>query len=169
MLLNAGDGFEAKLDDVNLTTTDITVATSADSVPDAVGHYNAVIARSVGSRSDYRLKVRTASDGSVAAWLVRRVDGVETVLASAAHPTVAVPTGRTLLIRLRVAGQGTSTLQAKVWVAGTAEPASWWLSATDASASLQGAGSPGLYAYSHGSASGSPVTVYWDALTVRSD
>jgi hypothetical protein len=169
MLLSPGDGFEARLDDVNLTTTDITVATSADSVPDAVGHYNAVIARSVGSRSDYRVKVRTASDGSVTAWLVRRVDGVETVLASAAHPTVDVPTGRTLLIRLRVSGQGTSTLQAKVWAAGTAEPASWWLSATDGTASLQVAGSPGLYAYSHGSASGSPVTVYWDALTVRSN
>jgi hypothetical protein len=91
------------------------------------------------------------------------------VLASAAHPTVDVPTGRTLLIRLRVSGQGTSTLQAKVWAAGTAEPASWWLSATDGTASLQVAGSPGLYAYSHGSASGSPVTVYWDALTVRSN
>ena len=169
MRLRPGDGYEATLGALRLTTTDITVATSADSVPDAVGHYNAVIARSVGSASDYRFKVRTAADGSVAAWLVRRVDGVETVLSWAVHPSVEVPTGRTLLMRLRVSGQGTSTVQAKVWAAGTPEPASWWLSATDSTAILQGAGSPGLYAYSHGSAAGQPVTIYWDALAIRSD
>ena len=79
-------------------------------------------------------------------------------------PAVKVPTGRTLLMRLRVTGQGTSSLQAKVWAAGTPEPDSWWMTATDSTASLQGAGSPGLYAYSHGSARGRPVTIYWDAL-----
>ena len=86
MRLQPGDGYQATLDAVRLTTTDITVATSAGTVPDAVGHYNAVLARSVGSASDYRFKVRTAADGSVAAWLVRRVDGVETVLSSGGTP-----------------------------------------------------------------------------------
>jgi hypothetical protein len=66
-----------------------------------------------------------------------------------------------------VSGQGTTALQAKVWAGGTAEPGTWWLSATDGTASLQGAGSPGLYAYSNGSADGRPVTIYWDSLEVR--
>jgi hypothetical protein len=167
MRLRPGDGYQATLDAVRLTTTDITVATSASTVPDAVGHYNAVLARSVGGSSDYRLKVRTAADGSVAGWLVRTVDGVEAVLTSAAHPSVKVPTGRTLLMRLRVSGQGTSTLQAKVWVAGTPEPDAWWMTAADSTPSLQGPGSPGLYAYSHGSSRGRPVTLYWDALVIR--
>lgn len=167
MRLRAGDGFEARLDATQLKTSDITVATSADSLPDAVGHYTAVIARSVGSSTDYRVKVRTMADGSVAAWLVRRVGNVETVLTSAAHPSVRVPTGQALLMRVRVSGQGASTLQAKVWAGGTTEPSGWWLTANDSTPSLQRAGSPGLYGYSHGSATGQPVTMYWDALAVR--
>ncbi len=166
MRLQAGDGFEARLDGVQLTTTDIRVATSTNGLPDGVGHYNAVIARSVGSNTDYRVKVRTMADGSVACWLVRRVGNVETVLSSAAHPSLRVSPGQALLMRVRMSGQGTSTLQAKVWASGTTEPTAWWLSATDTTAALQRAGSPGIYAYSHGSATGQPVTVYWDALEV---
>ena len=164
--LRAGDGFEARLDGVRLATTDVRIATSADSLPDAVGHYHSVIARSVGSNTDYRVKVRTMADGSVAAWLVRRVGNVETVLTSAAHPTLRVPTGRAMLIRVRVSGQGTSTLQAKVWAGGTTEPSAWWLSATDTTSELQRAGSPGIWAYSHGSSTGQPVTIFWDSLEV---
>jgi hypothetical protein len=95
------------------------------------------------------------------------VNDVETVLTSTALRDVRVPTGETLLVRLRVSGQGTTTLAAKVWAAGAPEPGAWVLTATDSTASLQAAGSPGLYAYSHGSESGDPVTIYWDALEVR--
>jgi parallel beta helix pectate lyase-like protein/uncharacterized protein DUF1565 len=167
MRLLPGDGFAATLNSLQLTTTDLTVATSEDRFPDAVGHYRSLIGRSVGTTGDYRVKVRTAADGTVAAWLIRRVGNVETVLTSATHPTLQVTPGQTMTVRLRVSGQGTTTLQAKAWAAGTTEPAAWWLTATDTTTSLQSAGSPGLYTYSNGSDNGQPVTFFWDALEIR--
>lgn len=167
MILNRGDGFEARLDSLRMTTSDVRVATSFDSLPDDVGLYNAVIGRSLGATGDYRLKTRVMADGSVTAWLVRRSGAVETVLSSSAEPGLKITVGKAMLARIRVTGTAPTTIDAKVWSGGTAEPASWALSAKDATTNLQNAGSPGLYAYSHGSSTGQPVAVYWDALEVR--
>ncbi|WP_194905442.1 hypothetical protein [Quadrisphaera sp. INWT6] len=52
-----------------------------------------------------------------------------------------------------------------MWLAGTAEPTAWQLTATDASTALQAPGAVGLVTYLSGSAT-APVTVSWDDLAV---
>jgi hypothetical protein len=65
-------------------------------------------------------------------------------------------------VRLQVTGTGPTSLRAKVWVAGTTEPAAWAVSATDATAGLQAAGSVGVGDYLSGSATNAPVVVRFD-------
>ena len=62
-------------------------------------------------------------------------------------------------------GTSPTTLQAKAWLAGAAEPTSWQLTATDSEAALQSAGNPGLRAYLGGSATNKPSWAF-DNFTV---
>jgi hypothetical protein len=48
--------------------------------------------------------------------------------------------GNLLTVRLETVGNGTTTLRAKAWLAGSAEPATWQVTATDTTAALQRAG-----------------------------
>jgi hypothetical protein len=63
-----------------------------------------------------------------------------------------------------VGGTGTTALSAKLWRAGTTEPAAWGASANDTTASLQAAGSIGLVSYLSGSSTNAPVVVTFDDL-----
>ena len=51
-----------------------------------------------------------------------------------------------LLLRLQVTGTSPTTVRAKVWLAGTAEPAAWLLTSTDSTAGLQAPGGVGVKA-----------------------
>ncbi|WP_345433441.1 hypothetical protein, partial [Modestobacter marinus] len=70
-----------------------------------------------------------------------------------------------LQVRVDVSGAGTTTLQGKAWLEGSAEPADWQVSATDDTAELQATGAVGLATYLSGSATAVPTTVsvtdYW--------
>jgi hypothetical protein len=63
-----------------------------------------------------------------------------------------------LSIRVQVFGTSPTTVRARVWPAGTTEPTTWQLSATDSTAGLQVAGSPALRSYISGSATGTTLT-----------
>ncbi len=65
----------------------------------------------------------------------------------------------------RSAAQAPTTLRAKLWRAGTTEPAGWQLTATDSTASLQAAGAIGFESYISASATNAPVTVSLDNYT----
>jgi hypothetical protein len=74
--------------------------------------------------------------------------------------------GSTLNIRAEALGASPTTVRAKVWKSTQAEPASWQLSTTDASAGLQVAGGVGLVTYLSGSSTNFPIVVSFDDLVV---
>jgi hypothetical protein len=75
-----------------------------------------------------------------------------TVLATAPVAGLTLAPGARVQLRVQATGSGTTTLRAKAWAAGKAEPAAWQASVTDTTAALQAAGSVGLQGYVSSSA-----------------
>ena len=100
--------------------------------------------------------------------LVERVSAanVETNLSSdVVVPGLSYTAGTLLRMRVLVTGTSPTTVRAKVWKVGSAEPA-WQVSATDTTAGYQAAGQIGFVHYlSSGAASA--ITVSMDALDAR--
>lgn len=166
MRLEAGDGFSARLDDLSTSTADLRVAQSFDVAPGASGYFLQVLGRTT-VRGDYRLKINIAPGAaSTGLWLVRVIDGQETVLSSTALTDVAFGPGDRINIRLQTTGTDLTAIKASVWKGSSAEPSRWSLTATDCAAGLQTPGGVGLYAYSPGGLNGGPTTIYTAALTV---
>ena len=77
---------------------------------------------------------------------------------------LTVAAGDKLNVKVQATGTSPTTLRAKVWKVGTAEPAAWGASTTDTTAALQGAGSIGFEAYLSGSATNAPQVASFDDL-----
>lgn len=166
MNLDAGRGPSAYLGGVSSTATDSTVTVSLDKIGNAgVGTFLGAIARRVGS-SEYRGKAKVAPDGSVTLQLTRLSGGTETTISQVAAG-ITLTAGQQLRLRIEAVGTSPTTLRAKVWRAGTTEPASWLLSTTDNTAGLQSSGSTGLVSYLSGSATNAPVRAIFDDYIVR--
>jgi PKD repeat protein len=155
--LAASSGPSAYLSSTSAQNVDLRTTIGFDKPATGGGVYTSVVARRVGT-SDYRLKVRVTGTDTTA-YLARTVAGVETILTTVPLPGVVVAAGDALSIRLQVTGAGSSTLSAKVWPSGTAEPGAWTTTTTDATASLQNPGAVGLYAFLSGSATNAPITL----------
>ena len=106
--------------------------------------------------SDYRVKVRVTATGTTL-YLARTVSGAETILTTQTVSGLVVAAGDVLNVRLQAEGNGTTTLRAKIWRSGTAEPAAWTTTGSDTTAALQAAGAVGLQNYLSGSATNAPV------------
>jgi len=148
---------------VSSSDTDFKASVSIDKPATGGGQYVSLIGRQV-TGADYRAKVRVASTGAVAIWLVKTQGGSETVLASTTVAGLTYAAGDTLNLRLQVSGTSPSSLKVKAWTSGRSEPTSWTLSGTDSTAALQSAGSIGLYSFLSGSATNGPVVPFYDAL-----
>ena len=157
MKLAASSGPSAYLASTSARDVDLRTTLGFDKAATGGGVYTAAVVRRIGT-SDYRLKVRVTGTDTTA-YLARTVGGVETVLTTASLPGVVVAGGGALSMRIQAVGAGTTTLNAKVWPAGTAEPGAWTTTTTDSTAGLQAAGAVGLYAYLSGSATNAPITV----------
>ncbi|MBA3369139.1 MAG: PKD domain-containing protein [Geodermatophilaceae bacterium] len=156
----AGTTVNASLNSVSATDTAVQVSVALDRATTGAGNYVSVVARKVGT-TDYRVRLRVLNTGVVNATLFRSVGGVLTELRRMDIPGLTYTPGQVLNVRFDVSGSGTSTLNAKVWPAGAAEPA-WQLTATDTTASLQGAGAVGVATYVSGSATNGPVGISFD-------
>jgi PKD repeat protein len=102
------------------------------------GSYVSLASRTVGS-TRYDAEIRFSATGSMTLSLVSVVNGVEATLGSYRLAGTYTP-GDLLTVRLETVGNGTTTLRAKAWLAGSAEPATWQVTATDSTAALQRAG-----------------------------
>ena len=153
----------------SLALQDATVATtmSMDKLPVGGSLFTYVVLRRDGSGS-YRAKVRIAPDGRVYARFTRVTGtseadiGAAEVLVSGLTASAGVP----LAIKAQAIGTSPTTLRARVWLAGTAEPVTWNVETTDADAARQSAGNVGLRAYSAAALTNAPVVVGWDDLSV---
>lgn len=144
------------------TSTELRASVSFSRTAAAGTLYASLIPRSVTANTDYRLRVAIASNNRPVLILVRTVGGVETTLGSATLANVTVTANTWYSVSVRAARVGASTtLTAKLWVLGTAEPGAAQLTATDATAALQAAGSARLNSYESGSATAA-ITTSWD-------
>ncbi|WP_448611584.1 PKD domain-containing protein [Geodermatophilus sp. URMC 60] len=124
--------------------------------PTGSGTYVSLAGRRVGT-SDYRATLRFQASGLVDLRLDRIVEGVETVLGTVRLPGTYTA-GTALTVRLELTGSGTTTLAAKAWAQGAAEPADWALTRTDGTAALQVPG--GLYLETYTAANATRTQVF---------
>ncbi|UDY35193.1 PKD domain-containing protein [Dermatobacter hominis] len=162
----AGASRTAFLAGVSQTNTVVDTSISLSNAASGSGTYVSVMGRRVGTNNDYRVKLRFNANGTVTAILGRTLAGAETNLAVVnTLPGINYVPGQVLRVKLQTTGTGTTALAAKVWVAGTPEPAAWTLQATDTSAALQTAGSVGVQLYLSSTASLLPVVLSIDDFT----
>lgn len=147
---------------VSSVNTEVTVALTLPQAPTGSGTYVSVIARRVGN-DDYRARVKVLPTGLVQLQLMRG----GTTLSAATVSGLSHVAGQALQVTVQAFGASPTTLRAKVWTAGTPEPANWQLSTTDGTSALQTPGSIGLAMYQSGSANPEPFTAAFDNLTAR--
>jgi PKD repeat protein len=154
-----------RLPDASANAATTRVTTWFDKRPNGGGVWTLVRGR-ITSGGEYRLKTSYRSDGSLVAWLVRTDStGKETTVGTAqAVPGLTYGAGTRVRTVFEVSGAAPTTLRAKIWLDGQAEPSSWLLQATDSTSALQTSGHLGLAAISSGSMSNGPVVVRFDNL-----
>jgi hypothetical protein len=163
MSLAAGQFRNATLP-VSAVDLDVRATVSVDKSPTGSGQYVYVVLRRTASGTEYvaRLRRTGATTGSIS--LSRRTaTGSETVLTSE-RVVSGWANGTALNVRATIRGTSPTNLGAHAWLEGAAEPSTWTVTATDASAAAQAAGAPGVAGYLSGSATNAPVTVYVDDL-----
>ena len=149
----------AYLDGVSSTDTEVR-ATISFNRPAASSIYTGLIGRRVGAET-YGARVVVNSAGRVSLHLTRSTN---TNISAATVSGLTFNSGDRLQFRLQVTGTAPTTIRAKVWKAGTAEPANWQLSTTDNTAALQSAGGIGIYSYLSTTGTPNPLTVSFDDL-----
>ena len=161
-----GSGPGAFLPNVSSSDTDASVRVGLGKSPTGGGTFVSLVGR--GTRSDnYREKVLVTSAGAVRVYVTKMVSWSESTLSARTVSGLTWQPGDTLVLRTQVVGTNPSTIRAKVWKAGTSEPAAWQLEETDSSAELQKAMGLGVVSYVSGSATNTPVDITFDDLTAR--
>jgi PKD repeat protein len=165
----AGAGPGMALNGVSSSDTDVSVRLGSDKAATGGGTYLTVEPRLLANGDRYYTDVRLNADGSVSVILGRIVAGTDTTL-RAATTVAGLTAAPGQLLQVRVQADSTSptatTLQAKVWAAGSPEPAGWTSTVSDSTAALQAPGGLGLNTYLSGSATNAPVLGLFDDLSV---
>ena len=146
-LPTAGTNRKAQLQSVAAEDVEIRSLLSLEEISDGGGTFVSLAGRTSGFSSEYRAKVWIKSTGAVQLQLNSLQSG-ETTLAAANIAGLTVAAGERLAVRMQVLGSSPTTIRAKVWTAGTAEPAAWQLTTTNTVPELQDAGAVG-YAVSN--------------------
>jgi hypothetical protein len=150
------------------TDADVTEVWSASRVPVGGQLYLSVAGRRVSAGNSYLGKVWVNPNGSVTVRVARKVGNVESVVAGPVTvPGLTYVAGMSLTLRVQVFGTGPTTVRARVWRTGQAEPSSWQVSGTDGTASLQTGGLVGTSAYLTSAVSNAPVAVSVTSFTAR--
>jgi PKD repeat protein/aryl-phospho-beta-D-glucosidase BglC (GH1 family) len=165
VVASAGGSRTMALDSFQSTDTKVTARLAFDKAQTGGGSYVAVIGRRVNATNDYRLKLRAQAGGAVTAQVVRVVGGTETVVQTLATvPGLSWGAGQYVKVRFEAEGTSPTALRAKVWSDAAAEPATWTLQTTDATAGLQTGGGVGLWDYLSSSSTNAPITLLVDDL-----
>jgi PKD repeat protein len=164
-LPSAGASGTASLTSVSARDVNVFAHFGQDTALTGTGSYNTFIVRRSGT-SDYRMTLRLAGDGSVRLNLTKRVNGTSTNLGDVLVSGLTYAPGDVLNVRFVASGSGTTSLSAKVWRQGTAEPALGQLRKTDTAAELQGSGDFAITTYLGGTVTTVPVIARLDNLLV---
>jgi PKD repeat protein len=154
-----GRGVGATLREVSLSDVAVQADLTLVQAPTGGGTFFSLGGRRT-SGTDYRTTLRFQSTGTVDVRLDRVVDGATTILVSQ-RLAATYTAGTALTVRVEIEG---TELRAKVWPAGTAEPASWTVTATDSGPALQRPGALFLEMYTSSSATRQQVIRLDDLL-----
>jgi PKD repeat protein len=160
-LPTAGTNRKAQLQGVSESDVEIRSVLSLEEISDGGGTFVSLAARTSGFSSEYRGKVWIKATGAVQLQLNSLQSG-ETTLAAANITGLTVGAGERLAVRMQVLGSSPTTIRAKVWTAGTAEPAAWQLTTTNTVPELQDAGAVGYSVSNAGSVTTGANTVRLD-------
>lgn len=164
-----GGTLNAYLDGAPQQAGDLRLSFASDKPATGSGVYVSVIGRRVAAIGAYQAKIVLRAGGTVGISLVRvnASGGAEVALQAAINvPGLAYVAGDRLNVRLQVVGASPTTLNLKVWKAGTTEPSAWQRTATDSTAGLQTAGGVGLRAYLSSTSTNAPVIASFDDLVL---
>lgn len=164
----AGAGRNSQLNQVSSTTIVVSSTFGTDKAPTGSGLYYSLTPRRVAGVGGYVAKVRILSNGQVTLEPVRvnaSASGDVSLQTGIVVAGLAYTVGDRLAVKAQVSGTYPTTIRAKVWKVGTAEPVDWQRSVTDATAGLQVAGGVALNVYLSGSATNSPIRVSVDDVT----
>jgi PKD repeat protein len=164
-----GVTLNAYLDGAAQQAADLRLAFSTDKAATGSGTFISVIGRRVVTTGAYQAKIVLRSSGAVGVSLVRvnPSGGAEVTLQSAINlPGLTYAAGDRLNVRMQVVGASPTTLNLKVWKAGTTEPSAWQRTVTDSTVGLQTAGGVGLRAYLSSTATNAPVVASFDDLVL---
>lgn len=160
-LPTAGTNRKAQLQSVSAGDVEIRSVLSLEEISDGGGTFVSLAGRTSGFTSEYRAKVWVKSTGAVQLQL-NSLQSAETTLAAANITGLSVAAGERLAVRMQVVGSSPTTIRAKVWTAGAAEPAAWQLTTTNTVPELQDAGAVGYSVSTAGSVTTGANTVRLD-------
>ncbi|WP_454851903.1 LamG-like jellyroll fold domain-containing protein [Promicromonospora soli] len=149
-LPTAGSNRKAQLQSVSAGDVEIRSVLSLEEISDGGGTFVSLAGRTSGFSSEYRGKVWVKSTGAVQLQLTALQSG-ETTLAAANIAGLSVGAGDRLAVRMQVLDSSPTTIRAKVWAAGTTEPAAWQLTTTNSVPELQDVGAVGYSVSNAGS------------------
>ncbi|MHA7304968.1 PKD domain-containing protein [Arthrobacter sp. TMN-49] len=165
-LPSAGSGPSAYLRSVSLTSANSTAVLSLDKAAAGGPVYASLAGRSISGVGEYRAKLRFDAGGQVTLSTSRVVGSTETTLSQVVLAGIVYQANAKLQVRIEVTGTSPTTVRAKAWAAGAAEPSAWQLQTTDNTATLQSGGGVGIVTYVSGAASNAPLVVRIDSLSV---
>jgi hypothetical protein len=115
-------------------------------VPTAVakgskGLFSSLVLRHQVSGADYRVGLYLTGTGKV---FIRGQTNSGTNVFPDTDTGLKFTAGDTFLLRVQAEGANPTTIRAKAWKAGTAEPSAWMVTATNSTAALQTAGTLGI-------------------------
>lgn len=144
------------------TDMDVLVKFSTDKVPTVANTQIHLSARdncgNISTRTQYQAGFIITTAGALQCSLSRRVTGTETNLVAAATISgITVSAGSQHWLRFQVEGTSPTTLRAKAWNDGSAEPQAWFQTTTDSTAGLQQAGSCGLQTFTSATVGNVPL------------
>ncbi|MFB7251395.1 PKD domain-containing protein [Microbacterium sp. NPDC056234] len=134
LALAAGSTRNLMLNSAAIRDVELSVDFSLDAAPAAGSTYVGVVARS-GATESYIVRSWLHANGSV--WIV--IQRGNTVLKSYPVPGITRAGGDAFSLKVRVAGADATTIEAKLWRAGTPEPATWQTTASDPAGLAAGA------------------------------
>jgi CSLREA domain-containing protein len=158
----AGNTRAAMLNSTSQRDVDLRVRVSTDKVA-AGGQYAMFAVARRNTNNEYRAKLIFNANGSVAVQASVVNNGKESPLGGAVTVSGLTQAADSYIwLRATVSGANPTAINVKAWKDGSAEPSGWQFSATDSTASVQGAGSVGLRLWLQGKVTNAPVTFRFD-------
>jgi hypothetical protein len=164
----AGSTRDASLRSALARDVKLAISLRLPSLPQGTGSlWFYAVARRASAGNEYRAKLHIDPNGRLRIGISRVVGDMEqNVVPEVDIPGLTAIAGHSYRLRLSITGTAPTTLRLRVWDTSGAEPSTWQLSVTDASAALQGPGWVALRAYMSSGITNGPLTLELDDYVV---